>query len=72
MIENLSGRDFITTQEWTKEELETALILAGSLKEKKRNNIHHRLLDDKTVFLFFFDKSTRINSFVMFKNRSIS
>ncbi len=64
MAENLNGRDFITTQEWTKDELETALILAGSLKEKKRNNIPHKLLEDKTAFLFFFDKSTRTrNSF---------
>jgi ornithine carbamoyltransferase len=61
---DLCGRDFITTQEWTKDELETALAVSKELKEQKRNNIPHRLLADKTVFLFFFDKSTRTrNSF---------
>lgn len=61
---DLCGRDFITTQEWTKDELELALTLSKQLKEQKRNNIAHRLLADKTVFLFFFDKSTRTrNSF---------
>jgi ornithine carbamoyltransferase len=61
---DLNGKDYITTQEWSKEELEHALKLAGELKEKKKKNIPHRLLPDKTVFLFFFDKSTRTrNSF---------
>ncbi|NLI15561.1 MAG: ornithine carbamoyltransferase [candidate division Zixibacteria bacterium] len=64
MAVNLIGRDYITTQEWTKAELETALKLAAELKRKKQKNIPHRLLVDKTVFLFFFDKSTRTrNSF---------
>jgi ornithine carbamoyltransferase len=64
MAVNLIGRDYITTQEWTKAELETALKLAAELKRKKNKNIPHRLLVDKTVFLFFFDKSTRTrNSF---------
>lgn len=64
MTNNLAGRDFITTQEWAKEELEQAMALATELKQKKHNNIPHRLLPDKTVFLFFFDKSTRTrNSF---------
>jgi ornithine carbamoyltransferase len=64
MAVNLIGRDYITTQEWTKAELETALKLAADLKRKKNKNIPHRLLVDKTVFLFFFDKSTRTrNSF---------
>lgn len=61
---NLAGRDFITTQEWTKEEIERALELSAELKEQKRCGVAHRLLPDKTVFLFFFDKSTRTrNSF---------
>jgi ornithine carbamoyltransferase len=64
MMTSLFGRDYITTQEWTKEELEQAINIAKDLKEKKRNDIPHRLLPDKTVFLFFFDKSTRTrNSF---------
>jgi len=64
MAVNLIGRDYITTQEWSKAELEAALKLAGELKRKKNKNIPHRLLVDKTVFLFLFDKSTRTrNSF---------
>jgi len=61
---NLKGRDFISTQDWTKEELEMALDKAEELKQKFKNGISHRELPDKTVFLFFFDKSTRTrNSF---------
>ena len=64
MTDKLFNRDFITTQEWTKEELDRAIELAVKLKNQKKNNIPHRLLVDKTVFLFFFDKSTRTrNSF---------
>ena len=60
----LTNRDFITTQEWKKDEIELALQTAQDLKARKLNNIPHRLLPDKTVFLFFFDKSTRTrNSF---------
>jgi ornithine carbamoyltransferase len=63
-MNKLYGRDFITTQEWSKDEIEEALRLAVDLKNKKRQGIPHRLLTDKTVFLFFFDKSTRTrNSF---------
>jgi ornithine carbamoyltransferase len=63
-MNKLCGRDYITTQEWSKDEIEQALTLAGELKDKKHRGIAHRLLTDKTVFLFFFDKSTRTrNSF---------
>jgi len=61
---DLKGRDFISTQDWTKEELEVALKKAAELKEKFKNGIPHRELSDKTNFLIFFDKSTRTrNSF---------
>lgn len=64
MLKKLLGRDYITTQEWTTEEIDTAIDFASKLKKQKRDNIPHRLLPDKTVFLFFFDKSTRTrNSF---------
>lgn len=61
---NLKGRDFISTQDWTKEELEAALDKSIELKQKFKNGIPHRELPDKTAFLIFFDKSTRTrNSF---------
>jgi len=63
-MSSLFGRDYITTQEWSKDEIEKAINLAKDLKKKKYDDIPHRLLTDKTVFLFFFDKSTRTrNSF---------
>jgi len=64
MNETLKGRDYITTQEWTTGEIEAALELASELKQKRKQGTAHRLLEDKTIFLMFFDKSTRTrNSF---------
>lgn len=64
MSENLKGRDYITTQEWTLDELEEILEMSRLLKEKRKMGLPHNLLTDKTIFLLFFDKSTRTrNSF---------
>jgi N-acetylornithine carbamoyltransferase len=64
LTEQLRGRDFIATQDWGNEEIEIALETARELKEKFRHGESHRLLPDKTLFMFFFDKSTRTrNSF---------
>ena len=64
MSENLKGRDYITTQEWTLDELEEILEMSRLLKEKRKMGVPHKLLMDKTIFLLFFDKSTRTrNSF---------
>jgi len=58
------GRDWITTQEWTEAELGTMLEAAGDLKRKFKAGVPHRHLPDQTIFLMFFDKSTRTrNSF---------
>jgi ornithine carbamoyltransferase len=58
------GKDWITTEEWTDVELRTLLELAADLKQRFRHGVSHRLLPDKTIFLMFFDKSTRTrNSF---------
>ena len=58
------GRDWITTQEWTGSELEVMLEVAADLKHKFKQRIAHRYLPDQTLFLMFFDKSTRTrNSF---------
>src|SRR2546421_11895853 len=70
MKTNLRGRDFISTQEWTKEELETALHLAFDLKMKWGLDLPTRLLKDKTLFMLFFFSSTRTrNSFEAGMNR---
>ena len=64
MKTNLRGRDFISTQEWSKEELETVLNLAFDLKMKWGLDLPTRLLEDKTLFMLFFFSSTRTrNSF---------
>lgn len=58
------GRDYITTQEWTEEEIDTLLDVSADLKRKFKGRVPHRYLPDQTVFLMFFDKSTRTrNSF---------
>jgi N-acetylornithine carbamoyltransferase len=58
------GRDYITTQEWTNDEIGTLLDVSADLKRKFKGRIPHRYLPDQTVFLMFFDKSTRTrNSF---------
>jgi ornithine carbamoyltransferase len=58
------GRDWITTQEWTNAELDVLLDVAADLKRKFKGRIPHRYLSDQTIFLMFFDKSTRTrNSF---------
>jgi len=58
------GRDWITTQEWSDEELDVMLDVSSDLKRKFKGHIPHRYLPDQTIFLMFFDKSTRTrNSF---------
>lgn len=55
----LHGKDWIETQEWTKEELETILESAALFKRYHGLGIPHRLLADKTLFMMFFEQSTR-------------
>jgi len=61
---NLKGKDFITTQDWSVEELERVIALAEDLKLAKATGQARRLLDLKTLYMIFFDASTRTrNSF---------
>ena len=61
---HFKGRDWITTQEWSGNELDVMLDVASDLKRKFKGRIPHRYLPDQTIFLMFFDKSTRTrNSF---------
>lgn len=60
----LRGKHFITTQEWTREELEMVLDVAWDLKKLFALGVPHRYLQDKTLFMMFFEQSTRTrNSF---------
>ncbi|MBI5486268.1 MAG: ornithine carbamoyltransferase [Deltaproteobacteria bacterium] len=53
------GKHFISEQEWTREEIDTALDVAYDLKRRFATGEPHRLLPDKTVFMMFFEQSTR-------------
>jgi ornithine carbamoyltransferase len=55
----LRGKDWIETVDWTKEELETVLEVAKYLKIKFSLGEAHRILQDKTLFMMFFEQSTR-------------
>ena len=58
------GRDWITTEEWTDNELDAMIGVGAELKRMFKTRIPHRYLADQTIFLMFFDKSTRTrNSF---------
>ncbi len=58
------GKDYITTQEWTNEQVDVLLDVSADLRCKFKNRVAHRYLQDQTIFLMFFDKSTRTrNSF---------
>lgn len=59
MQTDLRGRDLISTQEWTKEEIETLLDVAWDLKRKRALGEPHALLRDKVLAMLFFFTSTR-------------
>ncbi|MBT8165288.1 MAG: ornithine carbamoyltransferase [Acidimicrobiia bacterium] len=55
----LRGRDMITTQEWTKDELDTVMDVAMDLKRKRALGLQHPYLDNKVLAMLFFFSSTR-------------
>lgn len=59
MQTDLRGRDMITTQEWTKDEIETVLDVAWDLKRKRALGESHAVLRDKVLGMLFFFTSTR-------------
>ncbi len=61
---HFKGKDYITTEEWSDQEIDTLLDVSVDMRRKFKNRIPHRYLPDQTIFLMFFDKSTRTrNSF---------
>ena len=61
---SFKGRDFIDTQDWSYEELETVFELAKELKRRFKTGEPHELLKNKTFFMIFYATSTRTrNSF---------
>ncbi|MFH2052811.1 MAG: ornithine carbamoyltransferase [bacterium] len=59
MSKPLQGRHFITTQEWSSEEIELLLQTSWDLKRKFYRDEPHALLRDKTLFMMFYEQSTR-------------
>ena len=64
MATSVHGNDFISTQDWSVEELEQIFTLAAELKQAKREGKPTPLLTARTLYMIFFDASTRTrNSF---------
>ena len=59
MQTGLRGRDLISLQEWTQEEVETVLDVAATLKLDRALGRRHPLLEDKVLAMLFFFSSTR-------------
>jgi len=59
MVSDLSKKHFLTDDDWSKQELDTAFEVAFDLKRKFAMGESHRLLQDKTLFAIFFEQSTR-------------
>jgi ornithine carbamoyltransferase len=55
----LVGRHLITLQEWSRDEIDLTLDLSGELKRRFKARVPHRLLADQTIFMIFFEQSTR-------------
>ncbi|GIK39234.1 MAG: ornithine carbamoyltransferase [Chloroflexota bacterium] len=59
MQTHLRGRDLITTQEWTRDEVDTIMDLALDLKRARAVGRDHAYLRDKALAMLFFFSSTR-------------
>jgi ornithine carbamoyltransferase len=59
MQTNLRGRDLITLQEWTKDEIDTLLDVAFELKRYRALGRPHPYLRDRVLAMLFFFPSTR-------------
>ena len=59
MQTNLRGRDLISLQDWTREEIETVLDVAIDLKRMRAVGLPHPYLRDKVLAMLFFYSSTR-------------
>jgi ornithine carbamoyltransferase len=56
---DLTGKDLITTQDWSVEEIESALKLAREFKSRYKGGSIKPLLRNKTFFMLFYAPSTR-------------
>jgi ornithine carbamoyltransferase len=65
MLTTLLGKDFITTEDWSVDQLNALMEMAGDLKRRFAcGEPHDHILRSKTLFMLFFEESTRTrNSF---------
>ena len=56
---DLYGKDLLTTQEWTRAELEAVLDLAAKMKRDRYLDTYSDVLRNKTFFMFFYNPSVR-------------
>jgi N-acetylornithine carbamoyltransferase len=59
MQSTVRGRDLITLDDWSNEEIEALLEVAFDLKRQRAEGIPHPLLRDRTLAMLFFFSSTR-------------
>lgn len=59
MAGRLKGKDFITLRDWTNDEINMLLDASADLKRKFYMDIPTPILPCKTIFLMFFEQSTR-------------
>jgi len=58
------GKDWLTVQDWTQEELKALVDAALDLKKKKYSGEPHEYLKGQTLFMIFYNRSLRTrNSF---------
>jgi N-acetylornithine carbamoyltransferase len=59
MRTGMIGKHLLATEEWTDEELHTLLYVAKELKMRYALDLPTDILKNKTVFMLFFEESTR-------------
>ena len=59
MTKELKGKHFLTCEDWTKDELDTIFKTSFELKKQFLNEEPHLYLPHKTLFMIFFEQSTR-------------
>jgi len=58
-MKSLYGKDLITTQDWSVDEIEKALDLAFEFKANRYDHPLNNSLDRRTFFMFFYNPSVR-------------
>jgi len=61
-ISDLQGRDLLSTQDWSRGELEFAMGFAKDIKAKHREGRVPELFKNRTMFMLFYNTSTRTRS----------